>query len=307
MINNDIISECRSVTIEELGSHDGTVFIGGNFLLVDSLDCMPYIDEPFQTNNLLIAFCMHGHMQMTTDNKVREIAAGDILIIPPCNTISNVLHSSNCETWILGIATRAVDSFMAPEKDLFSIFDRAFFNPVLHYTEKYMNERITPFLHLLNQRASDIKLKYREKQIVHMFATIFFEVLNHANDHDEEALQQQYSRMSRGDELFKDFIQMMNADGGCHRTVAWYADKLCVTPKHLSKIIKEKSGQSALSILNEHAIQMIKIDLKTTGLPISTIADKYQFNNFSFFCQFVKQHLGLTPQNYRLTSSTSVP
>lgn len=31
-----------------------------------------------------------------------------------------------------------------------------------------------------------------------------------------------------------------------HRDVAWYADTLCVTPKYLSEVCREVSGQAAM-------------------------------------------------------------
>ena len=83
------------------------------------------------------------------------------------------------------------------------------------------------------------------------------------------------------------------------RTDAFYADLLCISPKHLSKVIKETSGNRTLDVINKHAMQQIKLDLKLTDIPIQQIAIKYNFSNFSFFCQYVKQHLGMTPQEYR--------
>ena len=92
---------------------------------------------------------------------------------------------------------------------------------------------------------------------------------------------------------------LLTASGGRQRTVAYYADKLCITAKHLSKIVKQKTGKRALEVINSHAIHQIKLDLLLTDIPISQLADKYHFGNFSFFCQFVKAHLGMTPQAYR--------
>ena len=76
------------------------------------------------------------------------------------------------------------------------------------------------------------------------------------------------------------------------------SDTICLE-KHLSKIVKQKTGKRALEVINSHAIHQIKLDLLLTDIPISQLADKYHFGNFSFFCQFVKVHLGMTPQAYR--------
>ena len=81
--------------------------------------------------------------------------------------------------------------------------------------------------------------------------------------------------------------------------MTYYADRLCISPKHLSNIIRKKTGRRALELINDHAIEQIRLDLKLSDTAINQLASKYKFSNFSFFCQFVKTHLGMTPQEYR--------
>ena len=88
-------------------------------------------------------------------------------------------------------------------------------------------------------------------------------------------------------------------DEGINRSVAYYADKLCYSPKHLSTVIKNVSGRSPLSIINAHAIDKIKYQLKNSDMSMKEIADYFNFTNPSFFGKFVKQHLGVSPQQYR--------
>lgn len=45
--------------------------------------------------------------------------------------------------------------------------------------------------------------------------------------------------------------------------------------------------------------------MKLTDIPIGQLAIKYNFGKFSFFYQFVKAHLGLTPQEYRESGAKS--
>ena len=97
------------------------------------------------------------------------------------------------------------------------------------------------------------------------------------------------------------FIELVNADDGSHRTVSYYANQLCYTSKHLSDVIKRTTGKPPLQIINEHAIQEIKLKLKHSNLNIVEIANFFNFPNPSFFCKFVKTHIGMSPRQYRLS------
>ena len=81
--------------------------------------------------------------------------------------------------------------------------------------------------------------------------------------------------------------------------MAFYADKLCLTPKYLSKLIKQASGRSAPDWIDEFVILEAKNLLKYTDLAIKEIVYKLHFPNQSVFFKFFKAHTGLTPSDYR--------
>jgi AraC-like DNA-binding protein len=101
--------------------------------------------------------------------------------------------------------------------------------------------------------------------------------------------------------IARDFMELVNADDGSHRSVSYYADRLYYSPKYLSSTIKQVTGKSPLQIINEHAIQEIKFKLKHSTLSMKEMADFFDFPNPSFFGKFVKAHTGMAPLQYRLS------
>ena len=106
--------------------------------------------------------------------------------------------------------------------------------------------------------------------------------------------------MNRSIIIARDFIQMVNADNGSHRSVSYYADRLFYSPKYLCTIVRQVTGKTPIQIINEHAIKEIKQKLKNSDLSIKEIADYFDFSNPSFFGKYVKNHLGISPLQYRL-------
>ena len=83
------------------------------------------------------------------------------------------------------------------------------------------------------------------------------------------------------------------------RSVSFYADKLCLTSKYLSTVIKEVTGRSVLAWINETVIAEAKILLKTSEMTVMQISEELNFPNPSFFGRFFKQYTGVTPLKYR--------
>ena len=101
-------------------------------------------------------------------------------------------------------------------------------------------------------------------------------------------------------ELFlKEFLDLVNTNYKSHKTLDFYADKLCVTSKHLSKIIKENSGKTASEWIDNYVMLEAKALLKSTNMTIQEISDELKFPSQSFFGKYFKRHTGLSPSEYK--------
>ena len=288
-----------SITPALLQETPGMQCLENDFVLCDHLTKVPHINDAFQSEMLILFFCQIGHLQMTIDEKVLQLEAGDAFLCKPLQTIHHVLSSSDCQTYVLFYTPRIADHILPTKQNLSQVLERNFI-PIVHFGEQTLSGHINILLDLLRRHATNQLLPFRSNSLFHLFSTLLFEVLNNCCTHTNSIETEDSGQASsRSDTIFNLFIKKLNEDGGRHRTVSYYADLLCVTPKHLSKIIKKKTANRALDIINAFAIQQIKIDLKLTDAPIIAIADKYNFPNHSFFCQYVKQHLGTSPQKYR--------
>ena len=106
-------------------------------------------------------------------------------------------------------------------------------------------------------------------------------------------------RSARLNQIFERFIALVNEYHCSERGMAFYADKLCLTPKYLSTLIKQASGRSAPDWIDDFVILEAKNLLKYTDLAIKEIVYKLHFPNQSVFFKFFKAHTGLTPSEYR--------
>lgn len=83
------------------------------------------------------------------------------------------------------------------------------------------------------------------------------------------------------------------------RSIAFYAEKLCLTPKYLSAVILEESGKRVSDLISRAVIMDAKVQLKSTILTIQQISESLNFPDASLFGKYFKKHTGMTPGAYR--------
>ena len=95
------------------------------------------------------------------------------------------------------------------------------------------------------------------------------------------------------------FLSLVQINYKEQRGLEFYADKLCFTPKYLSKVIKENSGTSANDWIDNHVVLEAKALLKSTNMTIQQISDELNFPSQSFFGKYFKRHVGVSPKEYK--------
>lgn len=95
------------------------------------------------------------------------------------------------------------------------------------------------------------------------------------------------------------FLELVRAHCRTQREVAFYADKLCVTPKYLSELCRKVSDLPASEWIDYYASYEIRKLLDDPALTLTDIADRMHFYNLSHFSRYAKRMLGLSPAEYR--------
>lgn len=103
-------------------------------------------------------------------------------------------------------------------------------------------------------------------------------------------------------ELFNRFMMLMEQEFKISRDVTYYADHMNITSKYLSNIVRQVTGHTPKSIIDQYCILQIKMQLQRSTQSVKEIAWEYHFTDVSFFCRYFKKHTGMTPQEVRKIS-----
>ena len=109
------------------------------------------------------------------------------------------------------------------------------------------------------------------------------------------------------DTYFRQFISHIDDNVKQEHEVAFYAEKLHITPKYLSEICKQRSGHKAKEIISSILISKIKREIMITGKSMKVIAYEYNFADQSSLGKFFRKMTGESPSAYKKKKGTFSP
>jgi AraC family transcriptional regulator, transcriptional activator of pobA len=82
-------------------------------------------------------------------------------------------------------------------------------------------------------------------------------------------------------------------------TVSVLAEKLNLSPRYLSDLLKQQTGKTALELIHLYLLSEAKNMLKGRNLNINEISFLLGFENPNYFSRLFKRNVGLTPHVFR--------
>ena len=147
----------------------------------------------------------------------------------------------------------------------------------------------------LEYKVDDTAHRFRRETGRSLMTTMVYDLSNgrYRIMHDEG------NSRARAEKLFTDFIKLVEANFRTQRRVGWYALNLGITPKYLSEVIRTASRRTPNEWIDDYVTHEIRVMLKNTTLSIKDIAQQLNFPNQSFLGKYFKEHVGVSPSQYR--------
>ena len=238
-----------------------------------------------------ILVCIQGCLTIRLNLKDYEIRGNDVLILAP-GTIGEDLHvTDDCRVCMVAFSEKAYNQ---PAQDKVSQVLRDFLlkDPMLlHLPQDYI-EMTLAYYRQMRRLMADATFKYMEEVLrahLTILSALFIQCLE----------KQPRNRQTRPEIIFNRFLQEIREHYYESRAVAFYADRLCISSKYLSHIVKSVSGRQPTDWIHDYVLLNAKAMLKSGKYSIQQVGDKLNFPNPSFFGKFFKKHVGCTPGDYQ--------
>lgn len=130
---------------------------------------------------------------------------------------------------------------------------------------------------------------YRKEAVMQAMRSLYLDVMNaHASIFGRDGVS------TRSADIMSRFIQMLESGAyRQHRTVAYYAQELCVTPKHLHRVSTEVSGRSPSYWIRQFTMMEVKHLLMHGKLTAKEVAERMNFDSLSHFSRYISERLSI--------------
>ena len=249
---------------------------------------------PRRVEGSAVCICLQGEGEVFIDHKSYSFRQNDMFILFPNAVYQPICHSDDFICYILGtdITGKPIDQLD------YSVVLPLYFhireNPCISLTDEDV--------HILVGLGDTIKEKVRRidhpyrKEIAEHLMIVFFYEISAIYQRGRPVIQR--SR-KRDEELFEQFLFLVTQHCRQERQLEFYANQLFLTSKYLSSVVKQVSGQSASEWIARMVISNAKTLLRSSSLTVQQIANELNFPNPSFFGQYFKKHMGMTPKEYK--------
>ena len=280
--------------LEELREWNNAEYMQEGLLLTDHISDAPIPHEPTRLNFILMALCRRGQAQYSIDTHKRLVRPGDLMFVSERHILDSYHASEDFECLCIMLSTQFYHSFVQNVNNVSSLLLFSMKNPVVTLTPKE-NQVYDRYFYTIREKMADATHHYRTELVKSLLLSMFYDMSNVI----WRIEQQEQKAPSRQDALFAGFIRLLEKNFRTERRVSWYAEQLNITPKYLSEVVKMVSKRTPNDWIDSYVVLELRVMLKNSSKTIKEITDELNFPNQSFLGKYFKEHVGVSPSEFR--------
>lgn len=290
--------------IKKLVPAQNEVQLEDDFFIMDVKysDNLQFLKYPYRSDAYIAIFCKSGQLDVEINLRSYSVSKGTLFVGTPGNIIKINKPTKDAdddfEVIVVAISKEYLSSISFDFKKIFDDRLKLLTEPCVQLDEKNI-AFCTRYLDLFGEiLSSDVPNK--RDAVGSLIASLFY-VLGGLMEKSVARPPELpgTSVNTRVKLIFEHFMSLVTEHHTSERNMAFYANQLGLTPKYLSKLIKQVSGRSAPDWIDSFVILEAKNMLKYTEDSIKEIVFRLHFPNPSVFYKFFKAHTGMTPSEYR--------
>ena len=274
--------------------HSKSDFIADDIILSEKLTTLAINAQPRRMTFILVALCTEGSAQFTIDTQKHDVRKNDIIVISDRHVIDNYVASNDINGLAMMLSVNFFYEVVNDVRDVSLLFLFSRNHPVVSLNEDEV-ETFKEYFFFLKKKVAENNNHFKRDLVRTMVLAMFYDLSNVIY----RVQQIENKRQTRADAIFTQFIKLVEDNYRHERRVSWYAEQMCITPKYLSETVKAVSKNTPNEWIDKYVTLEARVLLKTSTLTIKEIADELHFANQSFLGKFFKEHVGVSPSEYR--------
>ena len=282
-----------SSSLNWLGELENIEFdsIDNDFIVFENFPKQPSTDYPFKIDVTTIIICIKGSLEGFVDLKHYKAEAPCFLVILPDQILEHRYQSDDFSGKFI-IMSKKITESLIPSHEKLPVFFSIRNNTVFHLSEKELVAILT--YHEFVQKIIKQHDHPNRIEVIRYLTMAFFSwAAYYFHPQTEE------KKSSNQELLVEKYLNLLKSNYKKHRGLEFYSDKMFLTPKHISQVIKDVTSKTASDWIDDFVILEAKALLKSTNMTIQQISDDLNFPDQSSFGKYFKRIVGVSPRKYK--------
>ena len=235
-----------------------------------------------------------GWMTIHYNGKELTLHPNDIYTYSPCLPVTVIAISEDFHGYCL-----MVDEHISIEAPSVHDLVHIAYLPIVQLHEPKQTLASDAAQHLIMKMREIIGYLYSDHiykgEVLRMLYSIF--LLDLQNAQNSAIVHRQTPQ--RVEEIFIGFIRLLPRYFVEHHDIAFYADRLHISPVYLSRVVRQVTGRTVIDYINQMLLMEASFLLRTSSMSITQIADHLHFADTPSFSKFFSRLKGMSPKDYR--------
>ena len=260
-------------------------------------DKHPIHRYPIRFDGLYIGLREKGKARFSINLKEFEVDNNDLVICSPDDLVQATLFEDVHLVQSMVISSHFLKEMYISLNSFMPFFAARKDQPVFHLTDDEIKEIKSFFISIKD--AVESNDYFRIDITKRLLAAYLYKLGSILYRHLPELQAEAAKPLKREEILFKEFIRLVSEHHRKERRVDFYAERMFLSSKHFSTVIKKVSGKTAGQWIDEYVILEAKTLLKYSAMSIQEISYYMNFPNPSFFGKYFRHHTGMSPSEYK--------
>lgn len=256
-------------------------------------------DFPIFTGHLVYFVAIDGQASLTVDNVEYKCCSksSNFVELKPFNSLSDISIDDNFRGYFLVLSLGFLDEVYMGKRPLnFSQILSLRSKSAYDFSENEL-DLVAACMEHIKRNCNLTKHFFAKEVISTSIAEFHLHIMNLILVKNK--VEKSPSTSDRKEQLCFMFAELLTENAKTEHNVSFYADKMCITPQYLTKVLKQTININANQMIDSFIIKEAKILLRRRSNSIQQIAEILNFSDQSSFGKFFLKHTGMTPLEYR--------
>lgn len=282
----------RGVSGAKVVETDGALLLSLNNVNRDDVQSLKY---PCRIEAMVMVVCVRGEVSFSSHMNNYRLTAGQCFVSSA--SVFEFHSITNSEFYTLALESKFLTNMNVDMRFILHMMSQLRQNTsVANVSEKDMNTFHSLFNRLFTEFSSTTLSECMDMSLRHVLCSVVYRICD-AMMTTQEMLA--LGVKDRSSEYFDKLMLLLSDHYREQRNVEFYAEKMHVSSKHLSRVIRSYTGKSVHQWIDEFVTLEIKNLLKYSNMSIQQISLELNFPNPSFMGQYFKRITGMTPGEYK--------